>query len=265
MSRHLKIKLSTFFTKIGLCLLLCVGLVAEAQDRLVFTQGHLSEVKLDVGAWPPYIIDGNQHPGAVTLVVNQAFDAIKVKTSTYIKPWPRVEYDIDHSHAISYGWIKNKKRLKKWRYSMPITTGESGFYYRKSDPVKWKTYEDLKPYTIATARGYSYGDDFDRAKTQLKIFENIDELNSLKMLVKDRVNLVVIDRLVGKHLLDSHFSPDERNQLAYDSNHPVKEYRLFLVCAKDWPDCANVIKHFNQGLKTLGRDHINTIMGRPGS
>ena len=233
---------------------------AIANNLLTHSDNQITELKVDVGIWPPYILNPREAEGPLQFIVNKAFGVINLKIITRIKPWVRVEYELDQGHSISYGWIKNEKREKKWLFSAPISTGESGFFYRKSSFFSWKNYKDLKGLTIATARGYSYGNTFDNAKPSLSIFENAQEINSLKMLIKGRVDLVVIDPLVAAQLLQNHFTLEEQKSIAYDFDHPVKEYQLHLVCAKTWNECPTIIDMFNKGLKTLGRDYIDNYL-----
>jgi len=208
-----------------------------------------NHIKLDVGDWPPYI--SFESPGVLQLVVDEIFAKVGVETKHLQKSWVRAEFDIDNNDAYSYGWIRNSEREDKWHFSDPVMSITNVFVSRKSKPIIWNELNDLKPYVIATARGYSYGNDFDKLKPQLKIFETNTENIGIKMLIHGRVDMVVIDSIVAKQILSDNHTPQEAAQLHFAMNKPVTESKLHFVCSIKNVACPQWIARFNAGLARL--------------
>jgi len=219
-------------------------------------------VEISVGEWPPYIDSNKVNEGIATEVVQKALKNSAIESKIVFKTWRRVEFDVDHNGAFSFGWIRTEEREKKWRFSKPIMQGKTVIAVLKGRALIWKTLADLKPFTLATAAGYSYGDEFDGYKKNLKIFENNDEITSLRMLLMNRIDLVVIDPLVAQSLLEGHFA-SEASRVYFVENPPIKLYDLHMVCARDNPACEGFISRFDKSLDQLaGDDEIAAILRR---
>ncbi|MCP5160283.1 MAG: transporter substrate-binding domain-containing protein [Hahellaceae bacterium] len=216
-------------------------------------QQQSAPLSISVGEWAPYIDSSQEGNGVASEIVTEAFARVGYKVDLVFKTWPRVEFDVDHSGEVSFGWIYNTERDKKWLFSEPLMQGRTVLAVLKGKALIWKTLQDLKPFTLATARGYSYGDEFDSFKSQLKIFENNEEFVSMKMLLNNRVDAVVIDPLVARQLLLTHFA-ESANRVYFVEQPPIKNYDLHLICARDNPQCPTLISRFDAQIKKMNEE-----------
>ena len=65
---------------------------------------------------------------------------------------------------------------------------------RKDSHLKIKTYDDLKGLISAHVRGYRFSQKFEKLKSQFKILPLNDDRQDIAMLLRKRVDGVVIDK-----------------------------------------------------------------------
>ncbi|MDM8535702.1 transporter substrate-binding domain-containing protein [Desulfobacterales bacterium HSG17] len=208
-------------------------------------------VVLHVGNWSPYIDPTLKGGGLLSEIVSAAFASIGRNIQLEYFPWKRVEAQIDNHNGISFGYIKNEERKLKWLYSDEITKGGSVFAARKDAGISWKALNDVKPYRIGITHGYSYGDEFDRYKPELKVQIAYTDEENFEKLLERKIELFCIDYTVGAMLLRKRFSPEVRAEIELIMEPPIVNYSMFMVCAKSSPVCKEIVVEFNQGLQII--------------
>ena len=135
----------------------------------------------------------NAARGVYPALIKAVFERLNVPVQVQALPWKRVLLDIDRGVAGVGGIYKNEARLLKYDYSDPLFVERIAVYFNKSKPIAYKTIEDLYGKRVGVILGWSYGDDFDLARTYDQISVetvNSDEQNFEKLL-RGRVDAVL--------------------------------------------------------------------------
>ena len=210
------------------------------------------ELTIVTGEWAPYM--GKELPGNGFLneIVTKAYAEVGINVNFVYMPWKRVsELEVGRYNAISSAWVWNKEREKKWRLSEKITQGEDILVTHKNSNISWKTLGDLKPYHLGTTLGYSYGDEFDRFKTQLMIESVPSDIINLKKVLAGRIDAFVVNRMVAASLIRSYFTPEQRKEFKFVVDPLIGQRSLHLVCSKTYKKCSGYLAKFNQGLRLI--------------
>jgi ABC-type amino acid transport substrate-binding protein len=109
-------------------------------------------------------------------------------------PWARAERNALSGEGLIFGLPKNADRLRALRYSDVALHNNVWLVTRSDATFPFNTLGDLRGKTVGTVRGYSYGDEFDRARG--KLFRTDDDLPSrgtrLTRLMLRRVDVVLL-------------------------------------------------------------------------
>ncbi len=155
---------------------------------------------------PPFMYKRNGEEvaqGIYPAVLKAIFERLAIPVSIQAVPWKRALLDIDRGVAGVGGIYKNEVRLLKYDYSDPLFVERIAVYYNKSNPIKFNTIEDLYGKRVGVILGWSYGDDFDLARTYEQILvepTNSDEQNFDK-LSRGRIDAVLAIVESGDRLL----------------------------------------------------------------
>lgn len=143
--------------------------------------------------------------GVLSEIVTAAYEAegIKVNIKFYtLEACRNKDNSVDDSLYVSYGWIRNEERERKWHFSKPLFKGGAILASLKGSNFEWSTLNDLKPYKTGIARGYSYGTKFDEFKKYIKFESANEDIQNLKKLSRGRVDQVAIDSVAGARLIN---------------------------------------------------------------
>ncbi len=233
---------------VPLAALMVISLAATPPHVAASEEARVSLV-LSVDNWGDYITQSLPDQGVMTEIVRQSLAYEGTSISLDWTPWKRIEaIEIDTNNAFSFGWIKNSAREARWHYSNPFFEGGNIFISRADNQIVWKTFEDLKPFTIGITRGYSHGEAFDTYMKNLTItYANTDTTNIKKLLAK-RIDLFAISPRVAKAEIEQHFA-NRKQEIHFIQSPKLTEWKTHFVCAKVNPDCLPTIEAFNKGLK----------------
>ena len=147
--------------------------------------------------WEPYVGQKLEGNGVAAEVVRQALAAVGHKTEFKFYPWKRV-LEKARRGEVDGGFpaYDSLERQRDYWVSDPMLQSKLGFLARKKDNVKWSKLEDLKGKSIGVVLGYVNTSAFDKASFLTKRISPTDQKNVL-LLVRERLDLVVIDRFVG--------------------------------------------------------------------
>jgi len=218
---------------------------------LIIRASQAEELTLVIDDYPPYIDQSQQNQGFWSEMVILAFERVGIQVKLEYKPWGRVELELDRANKVSFGWVKDSKRLKKWHYSDTISTGTAGFLAKKSSNISWRIYEDLRQYRIGKTIGYSFGDEFKKWEPLLNIQQVPEDRQNIQKVLIGRIDLFATEIASAAMLIRKHLTEAEKNSLIFITTPALTIWSSHLVCSKEYEKCPYYINKFNQGLKVL--------------
>ncbi|WP_042144094.1 MULTISPECIES: ABC transporter substrate-binding protein [unclassified Pseudoalteromonas] len=208
------------------------------------------KITLSVDNYPPYIDGRKNNKGKLAKIVTEIFKMQGYKVKYQFMSWPETELAITQGNSFSFMWYKTEQRTKNWIFSVPITSLNTSLLYRKNTKLKLERIDQLRRYSIGITKGYSYGDYFDDYKSQLKLVSSISDYEGIKKLLAGETDLLLIEPLVAKSLLEDWFSDEVDNTklsyVNYLSNQPI-----YLVCSQQYVSCGYLMQKFNFALREL--------------
>lgn len=169
-------------------------------------------------------------------------------------PWTRAVQlgTRDAQYAGYFPAYYTEERARQCHFSLPIGSSTVGLAYLKGTPPAWNTVQDLSPLKIAVVAGFSNGPAFDTLAREGKL--NIDaspnDMLNLRKLLANRVDAVVIDKLVMRYLLLSEPSlARERDRIAFHER-PLAELPLH-VCFQRTPQGREMQQAFDRSLQGM--------------
>lgn len=202
--------------------------------------------------WQPYYGKELPNYGLAPEIISAAYAREGYQVRFETMPWARVLVAVRKGRfdAAATAYFTGE-RAKVYLYSAPYLDSTVVFFKRKGVPIKWKTLRDLKPYKIGVVRGNSYSPEFDGADFLDKDMAN-SEIQILRKLWAERVQLAVLDLLVGKYLLDTQL-PRYKNDLEI-LKPPLYVNRLHVMFSRNAPAIQQKSDAFNAGLRSISND-----------
>lgn len=209
-------------------------------------------LKLATLEWEPYIGKQLQGQGYVAQLVKLAFANSEYDVQLSFFPWARTVHMADEGEYAGYfPEYYSEAIAENFIFSDPFPGGELTFIKRKGDRISYSTLHDLKHYTIGVVRGYVNTVEFDEAAYLTKE-EAKDDLQNLRKLLGNRVDLVVADKYVAFHLMRTYF-PGRMAEVEY-IDPPLGHKQLYLCISKKHPRAQTILASFNAGLKIIRQD-----------
>lgn len=221
------------------------------------------KIELVTADYPPYYGSNMKNGGPLTEIVVAAFKKGGYDAKVTYLPFARaLMYGKEGKADGLLGIWYSKERAEWFVYSKPLPGNEVVLYKKTgTKPDKYTDYAALKPYRIGTVRGYAYPSGFDEAKLNIQVVN--DNLQNLKKLIKNRVDLVLIDRGLAMHLLRTEL-PDYANAVEAISP-PIKILPMYLVMSKQAKDYQKKLTAFDKGLQLLEEEgELQDIMANHG-
>lgn len=218
--------------------------------------GHAAEkVVVTTLEWPPYTSAELPKGGATTEVVRRAFSSAGMDIDVAVLPWKRaIAMAKDDETAVAYFPGYHCRHVEGFTPSDPIGNGPLGFAENVNARVSWKSVDDIgeQKLRVGTVLGYANTDEFDeKAGTGwIRAIPAADDITNLRKLVRQRIDLAVIDKLVLSYLLATEptLKPDS-DSIAFNAK-PLEEKTLFL-CFNDDESGRALRDTFNQGLRQI--------------
>ncbi len=224
---------------------LAIASALHAQDKTV----TLSSLE-----WQPYVDPAAPSKSVITAVAEAAFKKSGYTVKFDFSPWERAVKQA--TEGVTDGLFPeypDASRDTDFVASESLPCGSLALAKLKTKSVSFAKMEDLKSYTIGVVRGYVNTKDFDAA-SYLKKEEEADDVSNMRKLVRERLDLVVVDALVGDYLMandaDLKASKDK-----VDYVQPVLEEKVLVVYfSKKAKDYQAKLQAFNDGLKAIKAD-----------
>ena len=158
-------------------------------------------------AYPPYMYESKgEAKGLYARLLDEVFQKMKVDVKLVPKPWARVMRLAKKGKWGVGGIYKNSERMKVFDYSHPIYQEELLLFVKNPSLIEFNSLKDLKGKTLALMRGWSYGTEFDkeRNKKSFRVIETSHGEQSFTLLLKGRVDGVVMDGVSAKMILEKN-------------------------------------------------------------
>ncbi len=203
-------------------------------------------------SYPPYMFESKgKAEGLYPRLLDEVFQKMNMNAKLEPKPWARVMRLAKRGKWGVGGIYKNSEREKIFDYSNPIYQEELLLFVKKSSAIKFSTLKDLKGKVLALMRGWSYGTDFDREKKKkaFRVIETSNGEQSFTLLLKGRVDGVVMDGVSAKMIL-------EKNKWVTkvkEKETPVARNAAYIAFHKSTKK-ADVIKKFNEALRAIKKE-----------
>jgi len=205
---------------------------------------------------PPFMYGSSRHaeglyPSLVAAVFNQMGKPVILSA----KPWKRALRELELGVAGVGGIYKTEERLHKYDYSDALFVERIAVYYHRDRPIRFEDLSDLKGKRVGTLLGWSYGDEFDDARSARKIIveEVPSDIQNFDKLARGRLDAVLAIEQVGANILTADGYAGIRKSPAY-----LAEKSTHLAFHKQ-AEAAALLADFNHALRDIRQ---NGVYGR---
>jgi polar amino acid transport system substrate-binding protein len=237
------------------------SIIACAVSALALAGPAAAEpVAVNTLEWPPYTSPDLPKGGATTDVVEQAFAAAGMEASVSYLPWKRaISVAKDDPAVAAYYPGYHCRHVDGFIASDPIGNGPLGFAENVNAPVSWANIDDIgkQKLKVGTVLGYANTDEFDeKAGTGwIRSIPAPDDLTNLRKLVRQRIDMAVIDKLVLSYILATEPSLAADAEVLRFNPKPLEEKTLFLCFTDD--EAGRALRdRFNAGLAQVDVERI---------
>jgi len=213
-------------------------------------------VRITVGEWPPYLSKELKHNGVAAHIVTEAFEKEGMDVQYTFLPWSRaLSYVEVGKYDGSVLWVWTEKRAEKFLFTEVMLEGEAVFFHLKSVAFDWKTYQDLAEFRIGglLSATYPWVEEAKAKGIHLKISPVETEIQNFAKLFFKRIDVYGMDRLVGYHILQTGFSPEERQNIKHHSR-PVEIWPYRIIFSRKVEQGPHFVKAFNKGMEKLKQE-----------
>ena len=199
--------------------------------------------------WPPYIGPGLKNDGYVTEIVDAAFQQVGMQTDIEYMAWARAVLVTGAGERDGlFPAYYSDERAVVYAFSNPFPGGALGFMKRFDKEIQYRSLRDLEKLRIGVVRGYANTKEFDEVKFLNKHPVQSDLLN-LRKLVRDRLDLAVVDKIVARYIMQQDM-PNQQKVIEF-VEPPLEVKNLYIAFSRKVPDYETKLKAFNSGLAAI--------------
>ena len=143
---------------------------------------------------PPFMYaQGGQAAGLYPALLRALFAQAGLALTLEAKPWKRCLQDADEGRAGIGGVYKNEERLRKYDFSEALFVERMAVYLAPHAQWTFDGLASLHGRRVGVARGWSYGDAFDKAVRDgfLTVEEVSSDAKNFKKLAANRIDAVL--------------------------------------------------------------------------
>ena len=206
-----------------------------------------AEPRLATLEYPPYSSEHLPGGGSIVELTRRAFATQGHAPQIDFLPWARVRAELRNGNyqgalALWPQEIKEERLIA----SRPLFYSQLGLFVRKHERQPVHSLADLRGRRVGIVRGYGYPPRI--LASGLLAEEAVDDISNLRKLAARRFDLVLLERIVGEHLVAGDAAL--RGRLAWQE--PALERIPLMVgfstARPDQPDWAAI---FERGLREL--------------
>lgn len=184
-------------------------LITQFMTLLLFTclsfAARGEKLRIVTEPWAPYVYEENgKSLGLDYETTAIVFKRLGIEVQWQFLPWKRCLSMLETGQADgALDIFHSDERDATLLYpSEPLSEVEFVMFYANERPHPFSTLNDLKGLTVGTSPGYLYSVDFSGSTLFTREPAPTHEANFGK-LVRGRIDLLITDRRVGQHLLDT--------------------------------------------------------------
>lgn len=153
---------------------------------------------------PPFAFQNNgEAQGIYPLLIKEIFRRMNTEVVVESMPWKRGLMEVRQGRAGLAGLYKTVERLELFDYTDKLYDEELLLYVRKDSDYVYQGLDSLRGKKVGVLRGWSYGDDFDEARTGLNVSESQTDAILLSKLADKRLDVVISIRDSAESYLDN--------------------------------------------------------------
>lgn len=227
------------------CMFLSITQEAVAQDVV-----NLASIE-----YPPYSGEALEHGGFINQIVQEAYAQVGYQVNIRYYPWTRGTALARRGAVDGVVPIWKREDREEWlSFSVPMPPSEVVFYKRKDLDIAFdgQDYLALKSYRIGTGMGYANPEGFELARKQLHVETVKEDIQNLGKLASARLDLVIIDKYLGAHLLKTRMT-----ESADDLDHLQPSLSIepnYLGISRKTAQAQKKLDDFNRGLALLEKE-----------
>jgi polar amino acid transport system substrate-binding protein len=240
---NLKSLISTYlFINVGTLILLFLITISPASAQKV--------IRIVTFENAPYYSINLPYKGFLAQIVKQSFQDSGYKVAMEFRPFKRAYIEAQNGgwDAMMTLWYR-PEREKFFLFSKPINTNELGFYSLKSNKY---SIDVLEGKLIGSLRGTSVNQKKLIAMGAI-IQEASNEKINMRTLLRERIDLWLVDKTTGKCLLKK-FIPDRISELEWIGS--IETTVQTVAFPKVNPNSKKLLEDFSAGFESLKRKGI---------
>lgn len=199
---------------------------------------------------PPFMYaDAGQAAGLYPVLLRALFAQADLALKLEAKPWKRCLQDTDEGRAGTGGIYKNEERLRKYDFSDALFVERMAVYHHRNQPLVFEGLESLYGKRVGVARGWSYGDNFDKAAREglIRTEEVSADAQNFQKLASKRLDAVLAIEEAGA----AHMAQPGMQDIAKSPRY-LFENPTYLAFAKSAQQTATLAA-INRAMDTLRR------------
>lgn len=203
-------------------------------------------------SWPPFAYECDSKACGVDVeLVAHVLAKLGYQVQIQFVPWSRALARIQAGEADAILDVSKGESNEREEFLLfpgePLSISSNSLFYRKSEPFFYEGLTSLRGKRVAIVRGYHYSANFMSATFFSRDLGGNHEQN-MKKLVRERVDLALMDTAVGIHLIRTLNVED---QIAKDPTL-FTSGKLYLAFASR-PEYANLVSGFERELIAFKR------------
>jgi len=213
------------------------------------------EVRLVAGEhYPPYYSEKLPGKGFISQLITESFTASGYSVEVDYVPWARAIKSVKTGEYDGIFSIWYRKDRESWgAFSDPFFSNEIVLLKKKTLALEYESIQDLKGLSVGVIRGYSNPKLFRDAEYFTKE-ETSDSEHNLIKLERGRVDLILIDKMVGEYLMQAKKT---LNREDYEwVGEPLEVTPQHIAFSKQVADYEAKRAAFNKGLKIIKENGV---------
>jgi polar amino acid transport system substrate-binding protein len=213
--------------------------------------------------YPPYYSESLDKGGPVAELTVAALRRAGYEVELRFMPWARaLKWGEQGKVDGLVGVWRSPERETAFVYSDPVVSNRIELCRQRGrGPVRFTSFEALRPYTVGTVRGYA--DPPGLAAAGIRTDPVTDDLQNLRKLAAGHVDLVLIDSRVAQYLIRRNLG--RAGDTIECIPPPVQKHPQYLVVSRRTPDAVTIAAGFNERLRQMRQSgEIDRIASRWG-
>lgn len=212
-------------------------------------EARADNVPLVTGEWAPYTSKSLEGKGFITEIVTEVCREMGVVPEYQFHSWEKCFSMTEEGYAIgAFPYTYTDARAAKVYFSDTVFQGHSRYFqYGEGKSLKLGSLNDIRKVRIGGIKGYFYEEALKRMK--LDIDYSPDEKSAITNLVDGKVDMLILNEIVGWHIIKKDFSKEAKNFKTVGDR--FKSQNLKLIVSKNFKGSEKFLNKFNRALKKV--------------